>query len=122
MSNAVFKSMRSEFNRRNQGFIEMCQQRLAMNIEVVIKTGGKTPVDTGEMKSQVRHFRYGKGFRVEANAIYSAVQEVGQREGYQFKNYTTAGTGAGWFQDAIDRTLENRDSYIMESARANGLL
>lgn len=122
-----FRSNRLEFNRKNNSFIEMVQQRMAMSIEVIIKTGGRTPVKTGGMKSEVRHYKYLGSFRVEAGKSYSSVQEAGRRltgkgaPTAPFKNYHTPGTGPHWFQHAIDQTLKQRDGFIKEAARANNL-
>lgn len=117
-----FTSTRDSFNRKHRAFVSMSQQRMAMNVEVVIKTGGETPVDTGNMKSQVRHFATtNHSFRTEADANYSAVQEAGARDGKSFRNYTTAGTGPHWFQHAIDKTLAIRSEIVHESAVAVGL-
>lgn len=124
MSNAKFTSNRNEFHRMHNALIDYLQQSLVMNIEVIIKIGGKTPVDTGRLKSEVRHFRSPKGgWRIEADTDYAAYQERGMTaDGKKIvRNYTTAGTGKGWFQDAIDRTYERQDNFIAEARRAFGL-
>ncbi len=108
----------------NDGLIDMIQAHMSQDIEVAIKIGGRTPVDTGLMKSQVRSFKSPSGgYRVEANAVYSAYQERGEaRDGSRkVRNYTTSGTGAGWFQDAIDKTIAKRDNYIDVARKAFGL-
>lgn len=114
----TFKSDRGAFNKGNASFMDMLQAKLAMNIEVLIKTSGEIPVKTGLMRSQVRHFSLNKGYRVEADASYSAAQEAGERNGVRFKNYSQAGTGPHWFQHAIDATISAKDSFVEEVKKA----
>jgi hypothetical protein len=123
-----FKSDRVEFNRKHNAFKDNLMGNMALDIEVGIKTNGRTPVKTGDMKAETRHFRTESGgFRVETEKEYAAAQEAGQRltgpgaPTGPFQNYTTAGTGAGWFQDAIDNVWRNKDNYIEVAARAAGL-
>lgn len=119
-----FVSHRNEFLRKNAALKDMIQGRMAMDIEVAIKTTAGTPVRTGNMKSQVRHFKNAEGhFRVEADAAYSTYQERGARAdgSHPVRHYSTAGTSAGWFKRAIDGVVKNRDSYISEARRALGL-
>lgn len=125
---AVFKSNRRVFTSKHDEFKDVLMGHIAQDIEVAIKTTAGTPVKDGVMKSMVRHFRANNGqFRVEANAEYSAVQEVGRRMSgpgaptAAFKNYTTPGTSAGWFGRAIMSVLKNKDNYVKEAARAVGL-
>lgn len=124
MSGATFKSNRSEFNKMNDALLDYIQQDMAMNIEVLIKTDGRTPVDKGLMKKGVRHFKSPKGgYRVESEMEYSAYQERGSEIDGSRKvvNYTTGGTGAGWFQSAIDKTIERRAYFISMGRKAFGL-
>jgi hypothetical protein len=115
---AVFISKRMLFEQKH----DMVMGHMAMDIEVMIKTGGQTPVDTGTMKSQTRHFRSPKGgFRVESDVEYAAVQEAGERNGIKFRNYTTAGTGPHWFKGAIAKVWENRENYLEVARKAVGL-
>lgn len=95
-----------------------------MDIEVIIKTGGKTPVDTGFLKKGVRHFKSPNGgYRVESEMEYSAYQERGSAiDGTRaVKNYTTRGTGSGWFRDAIDKVIDKKEYYIGMARRAFNL-
>jgi len=109
---------RAEFERKNRDFKEIAMSSMAQDIEIHIKTG-RTPVKTGNLKQLVRHTRTQNGFKVESNADYSAVQELGKRSGSrEFKNYTTAGTGKGWFKAAIDAVEKNRVSYIEKAKRS----
>lgn len=128
MGDAIFTSSRDAFMRKSDSFKELVQSRMAMDIEVSIKTNAGTPVKTGGMKAEVRHYRNEKGgWRTEAGKEYSAVQEKGRRltgkgaPTKKFENYTTSGTGAGWFQRAINGVLRNRVNYITEARKAVGL-
>lgn len=124
MSRAIFTSNREEFNRKNAAMIDMVQGRMAMHIEQNIKTSAGTPVKTGAMKADVRHFRSPTGgFRVEADKAYAAYQERGARAdgSHVVRHYTTSGTSAGWFMRAINAVIRHRTQYIEEARRAVGL-
>lgn len=120
MAKARFTSDRRDFLRKNGQFIDMIGAHMAQDIEIAVKTGGRTPVDSGDMKGEVRHFRLSRGkYRIESPKEYSEVQEKGIRRGARpFTNYTTPGTGKGWFQKGTDSIVRNRDSYVDEVARA----
>lgn len=120
MSKARFTSKRSAFLRKNSQFVDMVGAHMAQDIEVGIKTGGKTPVKSGDMKAEVRHFKLRRGtYRVESPKEYSAVQEKGVRRGARaFTKYTTAGTGKGWFESNAKAIVRNGNSYVDEVARA----
>lgn len=124
MSGSVFKSNRGQFMKTNSALIEYLQGTMAMDIEVIIKTGGRTPVDTGLLKKGVRHFKSPNGgYRVESEMEYSAYQERGSEIDGTRKvvNYTTGGTGSGWFQDAIDKVIAKKDNYISNARKVFGL-
>lgn len=128
MSGYKFKSNSGEVLRTARGMINMIQGRMAMDIERSAKTDSGMPVLTGGMKSEVRSFMNGHNkWRVIAGKEYSAVQEAGIRLSGKgaptrpFANYSTAGTGPGWFARAIDGIVKNRDSYVQEARRAFGL-
>lgn len=123
MSRLKFTSRRHMFNRKNDAFKDMVMGHMAMDVERGIKTTAGTPVKTGDMKAETRHFRSPRGgFRVETDKEYAAVQELGRRSGSaSFKNYTTTGTSAGWFKRAIDGVWKHQRSYIMEAKRALNL-
>lgn len=124
MNRSIFKSKRGEFKRKNEALKDMVLGRMAADIEVNIKTSDGTPVKTGLMKSQVRHFKNINGqWRVEADAVYSAFQERGARADgtHKVKVYTTSGTSAGWFMRAIEAAKRNKTSYVSEARRALNL-
>lgn len=121
---AKFISNRRDFDHKNRAFIDMVQGRMAMHIETNIKTSAGTPVKTGGMKAEVRHFKTADGrWRVEADKGYSAYQERGARAdgSHRVRHYTTAGTSAGWFKRAIDSVIAHRAQYIEEAKKAVGL-
>lgn len=110
--------------RKNDSFKDMVQGHMAGDIDMAIKTTAGTPVKTGGMKSEVRHFRSPSGgFRVEAGKGYSAYQERGARAdgSHRVRKYTTSGTSSGWFRRAINGVIKNRNSYISEARKALGL-
>lgn len=122
MGKAVFTDKSADFLRKNDSFVDMVTGHMSLDIERFIKMDAGTPVDKGIMKGKVTQYRNKRGgFRVVSPVEYSEVQELGKRDGIIFKNYTTAGTSAGWFKRSIDAITKNRDSYVHEAARALGL-
>lgn len=117
-----FTSNRNTFYRKNDAFKDMVMGHMAMDVEVAIKTTAGTPVKTGAMKSEVRHFktRFNQ-WRVESGKVYSASQEAGIVHGGKVRNYTTAGTSAGWFKRAIAGVVHNKLQYAQEAKRALNL-
>lgn len=125
---ARFKSNRVAFLRNNDAFMDMVTGHMAIDIERGLKSTSGMPVKTGRMKASARSFRNNRGnHRVEINAEYAAVQEVGMRKTgkgaptRRFTNYTTSGTGSGFFRRAIDSVVGRKSSYIEEAARALNL-
>lgn len=123
MKGATFISHRGEFESLNDKFVEMALALMAMDIEVYIKVTAGTPVKTGDMKAEVRHFRSDSGkYRVESPKEYSGVQEAGRRAGSRpFTNYTTPGTSGGWFKRAIETANRNKENTMREAAASVGL-
>jgi len=120
MAKMKFTSDRREFLRKNSQFVDMVGAHMAQDIEIGIKTGGRTPVKSGDMKGEVRHFKQRRGtYRVESPKEYSATQEKGIRRGSKpFTNYTTPGTGKGWFESNANAIVRNGNQYVDEVARA----
>lgn len=119
-----FTSNHGPFLRKHGSLKDMIMSNMAMDIEANIKTTAGTPVKTGLMKAQVRHFRNGMGqWRVEADAEYSAYQELGMRRdgSHRVRHYSTPGTSSGWFKRAINAVLRNKNSYIQEAKTALNL-
>lgn len=95
----------------------------AQDIEVLIKTGGRTPKDKGALRGRTRHERVGNGrYRIVVPVVYAAYQERGMRfDGtHKVRNYTTPGTGKGWFNAAIHTTAKNFFNLIRQAAKAEG--
>ena len=124
MSKARFTSNRTVFNSKNREFKELATQRMAADIERLIKTGGKIPRKDGELQSSISHEplktgSFTTGYRVKADSDHAAVQELGKRRGArEFKNYTTPGTGKGWFKGAIITIESKKDQYIQQAKRS----
>lgn len=120
MAKARFTSDRREFLRKNNQFVDMVGAHMAQDIEIALKTGGRTPVKTGDLKGEMRHEKIKRGhYRVESPKEYSAVQEQGYRRGARaFTHYSTAGTGKGFFKKAVNSIVRNANSYVDEIARA----
>jgi len=124
MSKAIFKSNRTVFNAKNRDFKDIATGKMAMDIERLIKTGGRIPRKKGELQSSISHepLKLGgstTGYRVKADSDHAAVQELGKRAGArEFKNYTTPGTGKGWFKNAIITIEGKKEAYIKEASRS----
>lgn len=135
-----FKSERGTFWHKNNALIDMVQGRMAMHIEVALKTTAGMPVSApkaaraargqkkgrggGHMKSETRHFRSPSGgFRVEVDKAYAAYQERGMRAdgSHVVRHYSTPGTSKGFFRRAINSVVVNRDHYISEARSALNL-
>lgn len=121
MGKPIFKSNTNGFMRKNDAFVDMVQGKMALDIEVALKTKAGMPYKTGAMKSETRHFRSPSGgFRVEIDKEYAAYQEAGvRRDGsHVVRRYSHGGTGKGFFNRAIDMIVRNKDTYIQEARRA----
>jgi hypothetical protein len=120
---ARFTDKMPALSKRLEAAEDMALAHAAQDIEVIIKIGGRTPVKKGIMKAAVRHFRVKKAhYRVESPEEYSATQELGQRRGSApFRNYTTSGTGKGWFSGAVRSVTRRAVQYFLEANRSVGL-
>lgn len=138
-----FTSHRKEFDRKGDSIIDMLMGMMSIDIERTMKMSSGMPVDKGQMKAATRSFKTQKGkYRVEINKEYAAAQEKGEmtvksdrvvtpddgqtfftlKAGtYRFRNYTTAGTGAGFFRRAIDSVWRNRANYVSIVRKANNI-
>lgn len=102
---------------------DMALAHMAQDIEIGIKTNGRTPFQKGALRGETYHEkkRVGK-YEVIAPVEYAAVQEAGVRAGAApFSNYTTAGTGKGWFREAVNKVVTHGDQYFKEAHRAVAL-
>lgn len=135
MAKQVFKSNRGGFMKKNDAFLDMAMGRMAMLVEVALKTTAGMPVSNtkasgnsrgggGHMKSETRFFKNGRGkWRTEVDKQYAAYQERGARQdgSHPVRNYSTPGTSSGYFRRAIDTLDRQRDSVIHEARVAVGL-
>lgn len=96
---------------------------MAQDIEIIIKTGGRTPRKTSTMKNRTVHTKISVGhYRVTMPMEYTAVQELGQRSGAKpFAHYTTPGTGKGFFREAVDNTESKALGYFKSGSTLAGL-
>lgn len=72
----------------------------------VLNRGGRTPAKTFRLRRSVRYQAVGSQATIRWLAPYAAAQEAGQARGRVFTNYTTAGTGRGFAQDALSETRQ----------------
>ena len=123
MARYRFKSDRSRFLRKNAALVDMIAMHMGQDIEIQVKTGGRTPFNKGPLRDMTTHRKVAKGHvRAEVPVEYAAVQEKGQRRGAgRFVQYTTPGTGPGFFKRAIESVLARLNGYVEEAARAAGL-
>lgn len=118
-----FDNKTKEFVARNAVAIDAAMAFMAQDIEIIIKTGGLTPFRKGKLRGDTYHEKKGIGkYRVNVPVEYAAVQEKGYRTGAApFRNYTTAGTGKGFFKNAVDKTLQKRESYLKKAKEVAGI-
>jgi hypothetical protein len=134
MTSARFTSKLPAFLGKNEAFKDMLMGHMAMDIEVLAKArvpvsntkaSGNSRGGGGHLQSAIRHERNptGTGFRVVAKKSYAAYQERGMRAdgSHVVRHYSTSGTGAHWFKDAIDKTRAKQATYIAEVKGALGL-
>lgn len=121
-----YTSNRSDFKHKYEDFVGTIMPRMAMDIDRTIKTSGKIPRKDNLLADSVKHSRVtSRQYIVTAGSDqvrYAAVQEAGIRRGTrEFKNYTTAGTGKGWFKGAVEGVTGKLESYIEEAKRSSRL-
>ena len=108
-------------------FSDTLMALMAANIEIQAKTGGRTPFLHGALRSSIRSQKVSvANYKVTAGtgssaAAYAAAQEAGTTRGFPMRNYTTPGTGAGWFKGAISTVLERSVEYIETAKNTSGL-
>lgn len=117
-----FSDHTPEYKQKFDHFTDAVIGLMAANIEIQIKTSGRTPFNKGGLRSGARHYRNELGsFTVEDNMEYAAAQEAGIINGSPIKNYSTPGTGPHWFQSSIDTVISRKDEYIETAKRLAGL-
>jgi hypothetical protein len=95
----------------------------AQDIEVIIKTGGRTPHRTGAMKASTKGKKIGIGkYQIEVPKAYASYQERGMRYdgSHRIRKYTTPGTSKGWFNSAIQTVAKNFPNLIKQATRVEG--
>ena len=117
------KDNRTRVIARNAMAMDMGLAHMAQDIEIGIKTGGRTPFDKGALRGRTYHQKKAVlKYEVVAPVEYASVQEAGVRAGARpFTNYTTAGTGKGWFRGAVDNVVRGGDNYFRQAVRSVGL-
>lgn len=112
-----------EFLAKNEMLGDMAIAHMAQDIEIRIKTGGKTPYKKGPLRDETYHEKLAnQKFQVVAPVEYAEVQEKGMRRGARpFTTYTTAGTGKGWFADAAATVTKDAESYFEEAGKIMGV-
>ena len=105
---------------RNAMAMDMGLAHMAQDIEIGIKTGGRTPFQKGALRGETYHRKKAVlKYEVVAPVEYAEVQEKGIRSGSRaFTNYTTAGTGKGWFRGAVDKVTKTADNYFRSAVRS----
>lgn len=107
--------------------MDFIQQDTSATIVREIKTSGNTPlypvskrnIVRGYLRTNVRFYKSGLSqYKVEATAPYAAAQEAGITRGHVMKHYSTPGTGAHWFQKAID-VAESRIAESIKKAKTS---
>ena len=66
----------------------------------------RTPAKKFRLRRSVRYQVLGNQAVIRWLAPYAAAQEAGQANGRIFRNYTTAGTGRGFAQNALSETRQ----------------
>lgn len=130
-----FDDSSKEFISRVAVFTDTMMALMAADIHNKIITKGRVPflphstkwAQRGALRSSIRHIKLAVGhYAVTAGtgspaAAYAAAQEAGMIKGSPIKNYSTPGTGAHWFRDAIDEVKSNASEYAGQAAKAAGI-
>jgi hypothetical protein len=129
MTNATvhFIDKSTEFTSRIAVFADTMMALMAASIESQIKTSGRVPFKKGALRSSIKSSKVSVGkYQVTAGtgttaAAYAAAQEAGTTRGHVMQNYTTPGTGAGWFQDGVDTVKQRTAEYAQTAQNAAGI-
>lgn len=110
----IFNNKTKEFIAKNALATDAALAFMAQDIEIGIKTGGRTPFRKGKLRGDTYHQKIkSRQYIVMVPVEYAAVQEKGTRAGAgTFKNYTTPGTGAHFFQGAVDNVVPKAKAYF----------
>ena len=131
----TLKDNSAELKEKVAVFADALMGLMAAGIDSRMKTGGEVPflpkstkwAQRGALRSSIRHNKLAPG-RYEVTVgqnspaeAYAGVQEAGEARGRTFKNYSTPGTGAHFFQHAVDATKEKAIEYIRAAQDAAGM-
>lgn len=133
--NVKFVDKRTEFIAKTALFTDTLMALMATNIQAKMITSGKVPflpkstkwAQRGALRQSIRSQKISVGnYIVTAGtgspaAAYAAAQEAGMTRGHPMTKYSTPGTGAHFFRDAIDDTLEIAPDLIQTAKNASGL-
>lgn len=95
----------------------------AQDVEIIVKTGGRTPLKQGHLRGRTRHEKVSNShYRIVVPVSYAAYQERGSRAdgSNKVRHYTTAGTGKGFLNAAIHSVAKNFPNLIRQASRAEG--
>lgn len=81
--------------------------------DIHAKAEPNTPMKTGSLRAQVREQALGNTGYIEWRAEYATYQEDGSK-GKPW-NYTTAGTGPHFAENAVNEVVANLDEYARKS-------
>ena len=130
-----FVDRRTEFIAKTAVFSDALMGLMATGIQARIITSGKVPflpkstkwAQRGALRQSIRSQKLAVGSYIVTAGVgspasaYAAAQEAGQTRGHPIRNYSTPGTGAHWFEEAIDTVILNADQYIEAAKSAAGL-
>lgn len=116
-------------------FVDALMGLMAAGVDAKMKTSGEVPflpkstkwAQRGALRASIRHNKLGTGSYVvtvgenSPAETYAAAQEAGFTRGHPIKNYSTPGTGAHFFQHAVDDVKERAPEYIKAAKEAAGL-
>lgn len=130
-----FDDKHKEFIARTAVFADELMGLMASSIHSQIITSGRVPMlpkstknaQRGALRASIRHNKLSVGqYEVTAGKnspaqAYAASQEAGTTRGYPIRNYSTPGTGAHWFRDAVNTIKERKLEYINKALTVAGL-
>lgn len=88
-----------------------------MASDILITARVVTPFDKGQLRADSDVHKMGAlNWRVRYHKEYALVQEQGHAGGRQFRNYTTAGTGAGYLKKSGDKINKKAISLLKKHA------
>lgn len=117
-----FTDHHREVLSRSTAMTDMMMGLMAAGIEIQLKTSGNTPFKHGGLRSHARHIKIRHAeYEVSDDQEYAAAQEAGTVRGHPIRNYTTGGTGKGFFKRSIETVKARGEEYAFTAARAHGL-